>query len=163
MPTPDTLSDYKKHVERMFDEGSSIMFTNRDRDHAAILISTLFTHAKNEVVVLCRNLDSEFYERDGVKDAILDAINRGVKVTFRVQEEPEKTDLVEKLRQNNVPNIDFAVCKPGSRAANCKFNFTVTDSKAFRLEEDRTQHAAIACANNPEVAKDILSVFKSLG
>jgi hypothetical protein len=163
MPTTDILSDYKKHVERMFDEGSSIMFTNKDRDHAAILISTLFKKAENEVVVLCKNLDSEFYGRDVVKTAIVDALSRGVKLRMRVQEQPEATELVKILTETRSENVDFKICEPGSRSALSLLNFTVTDKKSFRLEQDRSCHAAVACANNPEVANQILSVYDSLG
>lgn len=163
MATPTDILEYKKNVERMFDEGSQIMFTNRDRDHAAVLISTLFNKAEREVVVLCRNLDSEFYGRDVVKASIRDALNRGVQLRVRVQEAPQSTELVSLLQDPQYRNIDYAVFEPGSRGATSVYNFTVADSKAFRLEEDRTKHAAVACANNPELAKEILSVFESLG
>lgn len=163
MATPTDILEYKKNVERMFDEGSQIMFTNRDRDHAAVLISTLFNKAEREVVVLCRNLDSEFYGRDVVKASIRDALNRGVQLRLRVQETPQSTELVSLFQDPQYRNIDYAVFEPGSRGATSVYNFTVADSKAFRLEEDRTKHAAVACANNPELAKEILSVFESLG
>lgn len=163
MATPTDILEYKKNVERMFDEGSQIMFTNRDRDHAAVLISTLFNKAEREVVVLCRNLDSEFYGRDVVKASIRDALNRGVQLRVRVQEAPQSTELVSLLQDPQYRNIDYAVFEPGSRGSTSVYNFTVADSKAFRLEEDRTKHAAVACANNPELAKEILSVFESLG
>lgn len=161
--TSDSILDYKKHVERMFLDGSQIMFTNRDRDHAAVLISTLFNKAEREVVVLCRNLDSEFYSRDVVKEAIHNAIKRGVHMRIRVQEPPQSGELAALLQDPQYKNIDYAVFEPGSRGATSEFNFTVADSKAFRLEEDRTKHAAVACANNPELAKQILTVFESLG
>lgn len=159
--TPTTMTDYRSHVERMFDEGSSIVFTNKDRDHAAVLISTLFTKAKKEVVVLCRNLDGEFYKRACIEDAMQKAAARNVSIKIKVQEQPDSSDVVEKLQATK--NVEISILDPKSDEASAPMNFIVMDGKAFRLERDRNTSSALACANDPDLSGSLMTFFNSLG
>lgn len=161
-PEKSAHSDYRSHVEKLFDEGSSLLFQNKDKDHAAVLISTLFNKAQTEAVVLCRNLDKDFYDRPEVSASILKAANRGVNIKIRIQESPSEGKFLLDLKKLQSPNISLVTCTP-ARGADLPINFTIVDRKAFRLENDRNTSCAVASANKPEVAERLLEIFESLG
>lgn len=156
------LSDYRADVEKFFDAQSPDIITNKDRHHAAILISTLFKKADREVIVFSRQLDGDFYTQEDVKSQILEAAKRGVDIRILVQESVEAKDLVrDLLKEQWKGKVTVHLCKPGSLGAASSINFTVVDGKAYRLEKNRDNHEAFACANDPKTAQKIIKVFES--
>lgn len=157
------LSDYKADVERFFDEQSSDLITNRDKDHAAVLISTLFKRAKKEIIVFTQHFDGEFYNRPEVSSNLLSAVEKGVSLKVLVQERNHHSDeLFDQISAaKNGCKAMLKTCRPKSWAAQAQLNFTVVDQKAFRLEKDRGNCEALACANDPKFATELVDLFRS--
>lgn len=150
------LDDYRANVAALFADDSPLIIENKDRDHAAILISTLFNKAQKSAYVLSRKLESQFYARQEIQAAILGAIDRGVIVKIVTQEEPETTDLLRKLKAKAPEKVFFKVAHPDSPEASVEFNFAIVDEKSFRFETNRDACEAFASANNPDVVESIL-------
>ena len=159
----DLLKDYRASVERYFETGSSVIITNKDRSHAGILIATMFTMAKDRMVVFCQNLAADIYDTEEVQSAVMSAVERGVKVDILVQDSPQATRLVEALKPHVVNGrVRLFACIPGDTCSQAQVNFTVMDGKGFRLEANRAVFSAHACANNPQLAKGMLTLFDTL-
>jgi sugar-specific transcriptional regulator TrmB len=157
MEQPTTaLVDYRANVEALFAKDSPLIIENKDRDHAAILISTLFNKAQQNVYVLSQRLEPEFYARKEIQDAMLAALGRGVTVKIVTQEQPETGDLISKLKAKAPDRVFFKVADASDPEAHVDFNFAVVDEKSFRFETNRDACEAFASANNPTVAKRIL-------
>lgn len=155
------LLGYQKQIEALFDTDSDLIVTNRDRDHAAVIVSTLFTRAKKSVILFCKNLDGDFYNRRPIRCAIVEAVKNGVNVEILVQEVPEANELLADLDSLSTrTNLRIGKCKPGISGAETEINFAVMDGKAFRLENDRNLHTALACAKNSELAEKLIQLFR---
>ena len=154
------LNSYRASVEELFENNSELIVTNRDKKHAAVLTSILFQNAKKEVVLFCQNLDEEFYDSAPIKSAVLCALERGVNVKILIQEEPQANELLSELKLlGSRAELELRKCDKDSEASKSNLNFAVIDQKAFRLESDRENNSAFACANNPKLANDMLQVF----
>lgn len=161
-PSDLDLSDYAADVKRFCEENSTDIIENRDRGHAAVLISTLIDNANKEVLLFCRNLDGQFYDSRLVSQSILAAVDRGVKFRILTQEYPQAEGLISELsRADRVPKVEIRQSRSGSPAAESKINFTVVDGKAFRLETNLELGEAMACANSPQNADTLISIFES--
>lgn len=153
------LSDYAVDVEAFFKKESPAIINNKDKAHAAVLISTLFKKAGSEIVIFTRNFDGDFYSNPAVKNELLSAIvDRGVKVKILVQEPGSSDDLLNEL--DYYPEVTVQRCEANSLASNSQLNFTVVDRKAYRLEKNRKCHEAFACANDVATSGKILSLFR---
>lgn len=142
-----------------------MLINNGQPEHAAVLLSTMFDRAKREMVVFCRNLRSEIYDQSHVIKSIFGALGRGVKIRILTQEKPEAYLLLSKIqrareiRGGDLDRLELRTCPPDSPTAKVEFNFAVMDQKAFRYEPSREDIKAFACANDPELAKDMLTRF----
>ncbi len=157
-----SLRAYSTDVERFFDDQSSTIISNKDREHAAILISTLFKKAREEILVFSRHLDSDFYRREDIARELMMAVDRGVRVRILIQEvilhDTNQYKLITELKN---AGVIINECKTGGRGGVSPINFTVVDCKAYRLERNRNTHEAFACANDPETAQRLIQLFQS--
>ncbi len=161
-PHSSLLSDYTADVERFFDEQSSTIINNKDREHASVLISTLFKKSKEEIYVFSRKLDGDFYTRESIRNELVAAVERGVKLNILVQETPAAMHLVQELTHGeHAKKVKVKKCSPTSFGATSPINFTVVDKKAYRLERDRDSCEAFACANAPVTAQKLIDLYKS--
>lgn len=152
------LNSYRVDVERYFKDRSRTVITNKDRNHAAVLMSTIFREAKNEILLFSRKFEKDFYERGDVANAVLSAAERGIPFKIMIQEDADFPDLIQKLA--TYPNVTIIRCGPHGEAASAQYNFTVADKTSFRLESDRNTPAAYACANDVEIASRLTQIFR---
>lgn len=159
----EILGDYEAHVEKMFDRDMPTIISNKDTAHAAVLVSTLFRRAKKTVDVFCRNLQSKFYDSPAILREVVSAADRGVKIRIVSQSKPEADCLLKELRDvQRCKNVEVRICAKSHWLAGAPVNFIVMDDKAFRLETDRENHVAWACANDPTTAGLIRTQFERL-
>lgn len=158
------LDNYKAHVERFFEEASPLVISNKDRDHAAVIVSALFKTATGEVCLFCHNLSQDFYSRGDVVATAVDAVARGVSVRILTQEEPEAIGFVTQLFKAaaGANSVQLRVCKPEADSCRLPYNFAVVDGKAFRIEVDRSDAKALACANDTKLAGQMLHQFNQM-
>lgn len=162
---PTEFEKYRYHVEQMFDEQSDAVIENTCTNHARVLIETLVSRSKEQLLLFCENLKKEFYEDPKIMGEMVTAMRRGVEIRILTQHHPEAVSLVERLQaaSGKVENGTFSimVCDADSSGAKADMNFVVMDRKAFRFEEDRVNHSAVASANRKELALKLSKVFDS--
>lgn len=151
---------YRKQVEILFDTDSSDLISNELPEHAAIMLSNIFSHAKKSVKIFCDSMVSEIYKRKYLKNALnrIIADNSGVKVKILIYSPLSenmkkllagKSVLIRKVPEN-IKNLDKL------------FHFTVADAKAFRTETKHSSPSAIGCANNPTSAIVYDNLFENI-
>lgn len=157
------MNSYKALVNKYFDEKSDLVISNRDASHAAVLVSTLFNRAEKNVLLLCEELNGDFYDSPLIMSSILEAIDRNVEVKILVQRPPKANKLLDALKAREGDNrVEIRVCAPGSEGAELPVNFAVMDSQAYRVETDIHAAKAFACANDLETAKVMVDRFNYL-
>ena len=151
---------YRKQVEILFDTDSSDLISNGLPEHAAILLSNIFSHAKKSVKIFCDSMAPEVYKSEYLRNALnrIIADNSGVEVKILIcnplSENMKKllagkSVLIRKV-PDNIKNLDKL------------FHFTVADAKAFRAETKHSPPSAIGCANNPASAKVYDNLFENI-
>ena len=155
------LCAYRTLVEKMFDEQSAELISNRDTQHARVLIETMIDRAKSSLDFFCRDLNAKVYGERNLASKIVAAGLRGVKIRILSQEKPE-SNLMELLLPwfPNQDKVIFRQASEGSDSATADYNFVIMDQTAFRFETDREKHVATASANNPSVAAKISRRFE---
>jgi len=157
------LSDYREHVEQLFEADSSAIVSNSCTEHAEVVIETLISHSKTSLLFFCERLKKELYQKSSVVAKLIEASKRGVAVRILTQHQPE-TDLAEVIfpHLGDTTKFEIRVCPKESEGASADMNFIVMDSKAFRYENDREKHQAFACANSQELAGKMTTLFLKL-
>lgn len=158
----ETISSYAADVERFFEQNSQVIISNKDKEHAAVLMSTLFKKADKTIIIFSQQLDGQFYSREAVRSELIAAIERGVSVKILTQQTPVDSELLTQLHAlKSGGNLSIETCSNGSRGAISFINFAVVDGRAYRLEKNRDTCEAFACANDVVTAQKLESLFKS--
>lgn len=144
----------------MFEEQSGFIISNRNKDHARVLIEKIIGRGASKVDIFCQNLDKEVYGTSDVFSALLVAGIKGSKVRILCQEPPTVTDLPARVARFFQPDqFELRTCLPNSTAAKVSYNFVVAGS-SFRFETDRENKKAFASANSPDLAEQMSSQFE---
>lgn len=165
--TLDAMVDivaYREGVEILMKQGSSVIISNGIPEHAAILLETFFLNAKEQILILCKNLSNAVYGKASVIEAARVAIRRGVELRIITQENIEATSFVDALKLENAPiRPDIVECAQFPKpVGNIEFNFAVMDRKAFRFEHDHNRCVASASMNSPQVADKLADLFLTM-
>jgi hypothetical protein len=156
------LKDYRDGVRKLFELNSPKIISNSMPGHAAILFEAFFDYAQDHVLILCRHLNAEVFDREFVVDAAKRALNRNVLVSILTQEEPQAkrfVDAIEPLKLTKKYSLERAATEKGQ---SLPFNFAVMDERAFRFEGDRGEVQAEASMNCPQVATRLVKMFEEL-
>jgi phosphatidylserine/phosphatidylglycerophosphate/cardiolipin synthase-like enzyme len=130
--------------------------SNRLPDHAAALYELFFQKASEEVVIFCRNLAPDVFQRSPVQNAFVKALARGVRVRILVQEECEGAKLLNDCGETVALAIDLA--HPDD--AKLPYNFCVRDKESYRFERDKNSFEAFAKMSHPSEAKTLYDAFE---
>ena len=62
----EDLVQYREGVEKLYELGSDRVISNSQSDHAAILFSVFFKHAKQHVRIFCHKLSNKVFGNQSV-------------------------------------------------------------------------------------------------
>ncbi|MCB1244683.1 MAG: hypothetical protein AB7I98_17390 [Verrucomicrobiales bacterium] len=165
---PD-LKKYQTLVTRMFEIDSPVEFSNGQPSHAAIIFAEMLRRAKSHVLIFCKELAKEVFDGDrDIIPALRSALERNVDVSIIVQEKPQSLEFVRHatdfLNDRLLPGeVSVIECGQGTQPIkDIELNFAVMDQKAVRVEFDKGKVEAVACANNPRMAKTLTTHFRGI-
>jgi phosphatidylserine/phosphatidylglycerophosphate/cardiolipin synthase-like enzyme len=171
-PTTENERDneYRRNVEFLMEQRSGELISNGMTVHGAILIETFLKHAKERVVIFCRNLAKDAYNRVTMLANMETALRKGVQVDIISQSDPESEALVaavDQWKKDSKMKVTLNVLRPEENAAHEKLaglpiNFAVMDRRAYRFEPDHGAHKAVASMNRPAEATQLEELFYSL-
>jgi len=181
------IEEYKAHLARLREEDSVLKIKNNSLEHAKVLVSNLFEHAQEEVLVYTSSLCKQFYSEDEVLKAAEGLKNRGITPRFLIQHNLQNdSELNSKIDQKqsmmdlkNIfgEEIKFRFLPEGKDKITIGdnnvpvHNFTVVDGKAFRYERYETEKGAcvhpggnytkaVGCMNDKTTASLLKEVFE---
>ncbi len=157
------LSEYLESVTHLAKGGLNLEFNNKGRFHAAIVMSTIFKHARKDIKIFAKDYSGQICDSQLYRDAIEEAINRNIQVKVVFESKPNENSLCLKmLRQcmkagKNVeiklltPDFLNKHLRPKSQSERLS-NFTVSDSTMFRYETDKETYKAFCNFDDRELS-----------
>lgn len=165
-----TMTGYEEVLNFLATQGSTDSVNNSSMEHAAIMIKTIFKHAKGTVRILADHLKPAVYNRKDLKD-VVDAFFRkdpanSIELVLQFNE-VDKGSLkangflaAMKAYQNRI-----AIFEASGEMKALRSHFMVTktdkDNYAMRLEFDIEEHLATGSFNNESDAIKLLDYFNS--
>tara|TARA_R110002096_G_scaffold173997_7_gene349616 strand:+ start:4721 stop:5203 length:483 start_codon:yes stop_codon:yes gene_type:complete len=151
---------YRTNVETLSENKSDAIFHNRSAFHAEIVYEALFDYAKSSINIFCESLDDRVFGSDRVLKATTRAIQRSVRISVIYQDRSaEDSRFFKKFNNYNglhKVSLKFAPEHLREQAG----NFAVVDSRAFRLEPDKSTCEAFVSFNRPALAEELEHFFK---
>lgn len=164
----DDLTSYSKSIEKLALERSRETFLNSGKDHAAIVMGSIFKYSKEHVRVFAGNFCGEVSSQSVYLDGLKYFIQHGGKVTIILEEyqranNPALFDLlaISKFFKEDKINV-FITDKKVVGANGNKIHFTIGDNSIYRLEEDTENYAARGSFNNESEVKSLLELFDDI-
>ncbi|MDR2651411.1 MAG: hypothetical protein LBC68_03730 [Prevotellaceae bacterium] len=169
----DELLEYKRMLDKSVNENSNWPIFNEGKEHAAILMATIFDCAKEYVYLYCNALNPQLSSIDMYYDALEKCIQRGVPIRLALQSQDalDVNNPAINLIQNSDKNKVVVLTEENdnllkSNLNNMEIHFAVSDDKRYRMEYDKTNMKAISSFNDEKVAltlkKAIEPVFTNL-
>ena len=155
--TESEKADFRMIVRHLLRICSRKPIGNNSEEHAAILISELIRSATVSIDIFCWRFNDDVWAQPEVLSALRNAICKSEKITIRAvtQEEPADNECTQMLRKAGV-EIKRAV------RSDIEANLILIDGRAFRYEPKKNDRHGIAYAENPDLAKDVKSIFDAV-
>ena len=158
------IEEYHRAVKSLFDQESSEWFPNNNEEHDAAITEEILLHAKKEIKIFCTCLKHDVWNNQGVINAFINAICRGVKFQIITQQNiDEGTELkwiINKAISNKELSSEISVYE--NIGEHLPYNFIVADRKMFRFEGNANKRQAVACANCPDIAIQLEERFDQI-
>lgn len=167
MPT-DELTGYEGVLERLHISGSQDLVNNSSKEHAAIMIKTIFRHANGVVRIFTDHLKGSVYDRRELKEVVQQFlakdVNNRISIILQFKEEP-----LESLRDNGFvalllkhsKQIEMRKATGQLLALSNHFMVAQTDEDkyAMRFELDVAQHVATGSFNAGFLGEQMVAFF----
>ncbi len=163
----EALEEYRSSIDYLSEKGWNLEFTNKDNNHAALVMAKLFSAAKGSIKVFTGSFSGEvsnnpIYKRE-LEKSILNS-NKKVEVVF--ENEPNEDShclsmLRELKRQGNEVKMYLLnrtyqkdVIVPSSLG-----HFTIADDNMFRYETDKINFRAFCNFDDKEFVQTLNKNF----
>lgn len=168
----ESLREYASAIELLSEQDLAIEFNNKDANHAKMVMVQLFSKAKSEIKIFANCFSGEISNDPSYLKALESAIDKKVKVDVILENHPNPKSKCIELLKSKINSFNISVIKMNDKTKNQILrnnnlselaNFTVIDSKMFRLEND-TKHFKAIC-NFDDVKNSIILTqnFNKLG
>lgn len=163
--TQVALKEYLDAVLLLARNGSNVEFNNKDQFHAAIVMSTIFTVAKESIKIFCESFSREISDNVIYRKSLQQAIDRNIPIEVVFEKSPNLNSQCFKLLAQEKTNGKSIVLKvlDGNYRKNMNAkgpdflrHFTLGDRKMFRYETEPKTFKAV-CNFDDEDNVSILS------
>ena len=121
--------EFKERIDKLASGSSDFVFENPGVEHAEIVLSAIFKHAKKEVCILAGSLNCGVTKGRDYVDSLLGCARRGVPLKILLEkniQEEELTSLQKELISRSYPfdQVEIKVLKKEQDGQ--KFHFTLS-------------------------------------
>lgn len=163
------MNDYIKSVENFAKMGENAVFGNKGKEHASIVVSTIFNYAKYDVMMYSGNLSKTVTGNGEFKKSLENMIQKGI--SFRIlldniPKEEEQSEALKLILENkDKSNVIIKIMNDDSTKIindifDQKYHFTISDDKSYRLETNSSEFTAYCNFNDPDVAGKLENLFQ---
>lgn len=168
----DELVEYQKKLNYLLYSDSEAVFANYSQNHARCIFRTFIDAALDSIIFLSGDFGQGVFQEESIKNALVAAVKRGVKIRVISLSGNEVSLKNLKLLEgsvNSIPNekncggyfrYRIGTVRGGARVQ----HFMVVDGKRYRLEEYHEApvpdniHAEVCC-NNKMSANAMSAMF----
>jgi hypothetical protein len=158
------MEEYIERVMRAAAERKGEPVFNGSIDHARVIVTAMFKHARESVDIFSCDLNARVYGPDPVLDeAEFFLANKDHKVRILLEKVPDNADQQHPFfkRFFGYTNIETRVLhKDMSRRID--FHLMVADRDSYRFEQDKKNVAAIASWGDPKGGENLKKIFETL-
>lgn len=165
MAAQTELRSYRQLIEQLAQGGINHRIPNSIPAHAAVLLETMFRHAREEIRIFTGEMRPAVYGDSGLMDAARRFLLRpGACLRILLQTAREEAW----LKEQPIVRACLAHAQPGAldiRCANGVYatpvakHFAVMDDRGYRFELNHDKTQAIANFNEPDAARKLVSAF----
>ena len=161
-------NSYAKYVNKCAKEQKSDIIPNSSTDHATILISTFFEHAKQIVRIFSSRLHGEIYNDEDLVKTARDFLLKSKDNQIRILLQEISTDNFDEVESNEFCKLclefpDQCTIKTATKNdREISSHFVIMDENGFRFCPDKANPSAFASFNQPTATKNLLDQFKVL-
>lgn len=163
-----TLEEYKKYILDTANNGTYSVFYNSSKEHASIVMGTIFKSAQNNVRIWAGKLNGDVSSDDYYLSELKNFLERGGKVKIILDESSDEINLKLKnilaLYQFLTPEsieiktTDVRVGLTGDIDYK-HVHFTIGDDRMYRLELFPNKYTAKGNFNDAKTSSDFIRVF----
>lgn len=160
------LIDYTNKVRRLAEDRTGEPIYNDSLEHAAVILQSLFAHARDSVCILTGKLNEDAYGRIEIVEAaqrFVESPGHRIRILFEDELLFEKDNITRHPFLAALTEPDFEKrLVPKSRQRNYKFHFIVVDDDCYRFEPDREKYEAVAAFGDPVGGQNLKKLFHQL-
>lgn len=164
-----TLEEYKKYILDTANNGTYSVFYNSSKEHASIVMGTIFKSSQNNVRIWAGKLNGEVSSDDYYISELKNFLERGGKVKIILDESsneinPKLKNILALYRFLNPESIEIKttavrVGLTSDDEAYKHVHFTVGDDRMYRLELFPDKYTAKGNFNDKKTSSDFIRVF----
>lgn len=168
----EELKVYHRNLIHAADTKSDVFFSNSSSDHAALVLSTMFSSASDSILIYGDTLRSELSSQQNYALSLRDAIERNVSVKVLLNDNSALSPMALWLQevQSSAKNVSVIVNKNArsivqreigiqKEIATVDYHFTIADNRMYRIEYNVANFNAFACFNYRKLAEDLANAF----
>lgn len=153
------LCEYYDIVANLSTEDKTFEFNNKDMYHASIVMSAIFSKAKEYIKIYAGDFNGDVCGNKNYLNSLKDAFYRGVKIDIIFENNP-KTDsegfkLMRELRSINGKNVTISQVSEEFKQINKIDHFMIADGLMFRYEVDKQAYKAF-CNFDDRITSEVL-------
>lgn len=158
-------SKYENYIEGLAINEKNHLFFNSGKDHAIIVLSQIFSQAKNYVKLYSGNLNGGISSSDKYIKAVSGFLNRGGKLEILLEQfdSAKEPVIFELLKGSNNVSVKSHSCTLSSSSNQFKsIHFCIADGRMYRLENDTEKFTAQGNFNDKNVVQELESIFDKI-
>lgn len=160
--TPE-LQEYEAWLQNLADKKQNAAVFNEGKEHAAILLKTIFEHAENYVYIYCSCLRDELTGIEDYYKALEGYIRKGkeIKVLLNNPDVDLNRPIFSVIGRENIKVLTEDQKKSMEKALNKQnVHFTLADDCIYRMEYDVEHFKALASFNDKSVGLVLKKAFE---
>lgn len=163
------VEDYFKIIDKAAENSEDFEISNRDAQHAAYLIKTLFHHATHEVCVFTGSLFDGVFGNEAIKEEAMMFLRKNPTVKLKVafqeaitNEEVLSGSFMKYIMADPNRKGSIEIYNASKAYPSVTNHFSVSDGKAFRYEIDHETRQAVANFGDKKNAQTLASLFEKI-
>ncbi len=163
--TPE-LQEYEEWLQKLAEKKVNAPVFNEGREHAAILLKTIFEHACEYVYIYCRCLRDELTGIEDYYEALKNYIQKKKKIRVLLNgtesEIDENRPIFQLIGRDNYRILTKKQTEQMEQTLNKQnVHFTLADDCIYRMEYDIEHFKALASFNDKNVGLVLKNAFES--
>jgi hypothetical protein len=162
------LDEYRKYIKKLADSDSENVFLNSGKDHAAIVLSTIFESADSYVHLFAGNMNGGVSSQQEYADSLFKFLAKGGELEILLSEFDASNEpkIFRTIRLAKSMGLKVEVKVTPERLVNDEtggeLHFAVADDKMYRAEHDTDNFLAVGSFNDEAFTKILDAHFVEL-